>query len=242
MLADIQGQVALVTGASRGIGRATAVALAREGCHTALLARSVDGLEQTAAECRNQGIHALSLPTDITDRSALREAVQRCVAELGQLDILVNNAGVFGGGPVHQADLEVWDRAMEVNAHAPMDLTAIALPHMVGSGRGAVIFIASIAGRMSFPSGGAYCASKHAVVGFSGSVFEDVRESGIKVCALCPGYVNTEMVAGRKLATDKMIQPEDVAETVVFICRCPETACPTEIVLRPQRSPYLTAR
>jgi 3-oxoacyl-[acyl-carrier protein] reductase len=101
-----------------------------------------------------------------------------------------------------------------------------------------VIHIASIVSRMSFAGGGAYCASKHAVLGYSNALFEDVREAGVKVCAIQPGYVSTDMVAGRGLAMEKMIQPEDIAKTVTFVATYPDTGCPVEIIVRPQRAPF----
>jgi len=125
-----------------------------------------------------------------------------------------------------------------VNVNGLMCVTRHARPHLVAAGRGAVIQIASVAGRMSFSGGGAYCASKHAVMGYTEAVFEDVREAGVKVTAICPGFVNTDMVSGRGLLMDRMIQPADVATAALFVAGFPDTGCPTEIVLRPQRSPY----
>jgi NADP-dependent 3-hydroxy acid dehydrogenase YdfG len=126
-----------------------------------------------------------------------------------------------------------------VNIKALMHLTRHALPHLMRQPRSAVVNISSIAGKMGFAGGGAYCASKHAVMGFSEAVFEDVREHGVKVCAICPGYVRTELISARGgLDAAKMLQPEDVADAVLYVARCADTACPTEIVLRPQRTPY----
>lgn len=235
---SLQNRTALVTGASRGIGRATALQLAHAGCHLALTARSRESLETTAAECRKHGVEVHPLPADLSRREECRYAIDEAAAALGGLDILVNNAGVPGDGRAGETAPEDWDQTLAVNTRAPMDLTTLALPHIVKSETGAVIFIASIAGRMSFAGGGAYSASKHAVLGFAGSVFEDVREHGVKVCAINPGFVNTGLVAGNDLDTSKMIQPEDVAQTILWICQTPETVCPTEITLRPQRTPY----
>ncbi len=127
---------------------------------------------------------------------------------------------------------------MDVNVNGLMYVTRHTLPHLVRGGRGAVIQIASVAGRGSFAGGGAYCASKHAVIGYSQSVFEDVREAGVKVTVICPGFVNTDMVDGRGLIMERMIQPADIARAALFVARFPGTGCPTEIVIRPQRTPY----
>lgn len=234
----LKGAIALVTGASRGIGRAIALGLAEAGCDVAVAARSVEALEEVAGACREKGVRALVLPLDLTELEAIPSAVERCVEELGGLSVLVNNAGMGGGGAADATDPEVWDRMIDVNVRALMHLTRYALPHIErAEARRGVINIASISGKMSFAGGGGYCATKHAVVGFSHSVFEDVREKGIKVCAICPGYVNTPMVEGRGLDLAKTIQPEDIARTVRFVLEFPETGCPTEILVRPQRSP-----
>lgn len=234
----LHNRTALVTGASRGIGRAVAVALAEAGCRLALGARDAAALEETAGQCRDHGTSAHVVPVDIARREDCRYLIDEAAGRLGRLDILVNNAGLSGSGRAGETAPEDWDQTMAVNTRAPMDLTTLALPYLRRSEAGAIIFLASIAGHMSFGGGGAYCASKHAVRGFAGSVFEDVRELGIKVCTLSPGFVNTGLVAGKDLDTDKMIQPEDIARTVLFALETPDTVCPTEIVLRPQRTPY----
>ncbi|NIR32741.1 MAG: SDR family oxidoreductase [Gammaproteobacteria bacterium] len=231
-------RVAIVTGASRGIGRAVAHRLAERGTHVALVARSEDALEEVAKECRERGVRAFSVAADLSDPAATGSIVERTVRGLGAVHFLVNNAGIFGGGAADAADLSRWDRTIDVNLRSLMHLTRRALPEMEKHPRGAVVNIASISGKQSHAGAGDYCATKHGVIGFSGSVFEDVRERGIKVCAICPGFVATDMVAGERLRREKMIQPDDVAETVLFVLGFPDTGCPVEIVLRPQRSPY----
>ncbi len=231
-------RVAIITGASRGIGRAVARRLAERGVHVALVARSQDALEDIAKECRQEGVRALPIAADLSEPAITKSIVERTVNELGSVHFLVNNAGVFGGGAADAADLPRWDRTIDVNLRALMHLTRHALPEMEKHPRGAVVNIASISGKQSHAGAGDYCATKHGVVGFSGSVFEDVRERGIKVCAICPGFVATDMVSGERLHAEKMIQPDDIAETVLFVLGFPDTGCPVEIVIRPQRSPY----
>lgn len=241
MKADIRGSVALVTGASRGIGRAVAVALAREGCDLALVARGAEGLEETAESCRAEGARCLTIAVDLANTAAIPAVVERCVEALGRIDILVNNAGIYGRrGPSQEADPAMWDAVVDLNLRTAMHLTRAALPHIIEAPRGAVIHIASVAGKMAFGGGAAYTASKHGLVGFAGALYEDVREHGVKVCAICPGFVNTPMVASRGLDAARMIQPEDVADTVSFVATFPDTGCPTEILLRPQRTPYVS--
>ena len=119
-------------------------------------------------------------------------------------------------------------------------LTRHALPHIQKQSAGGIINIASVAGKMTHKKGGIYTATKHGVIGFTGSLYEDVRELNIKVCAICPGFVNTDMVRNTKLDSSKMIQPEDIARTILFVLKFPDTGCPTEITVRPQQSPYIT--
>jgi len=239
MTRPLKGHVAMVSGASRGIGRAVALDLAQAGADLTLLARSEEALEETANLCREAGARVLALITDVTDRSQLERAVSKTLGELGGLNILVNNAGIHATGAAQSADIEAFERVIDVNVKALMNLSRLALPHILAAqGHRAVIHIASVVSRMSFARGGAYCASKHAVLGYSNSMFEDVREAGVKVCAIQPGFVATDMVAGHGLNMDKMIQPQDIAKTVRFVATYPETGCPVEIIVRPQRSPH----
>jgi 3-oxoacyl-[acyl-carrier protein] reductase len=240
MLRDISGTVALVTGASRGIGEAVAIRLAQAGCDVALTGRNEADLERVAVACRAHDVRALALVADITDPDALQGLVADTVSGLGGLGVLVNNAGIYASGRVQEADIDAFERVIDVNVKALMRLTRLALPHILESSHGAVINIASVAGKGSFPGGAAYCASKHAVVGFTGSLYEDVRRHGVKVCAICPGFVNTSMVNTRPgLDPARMIQPADIAEAAHMVVAFPDTACPTEILIRPQRSPYI---
>lgn len=231
-------KVALITGASRGIGAACAEGFAEAGYDVALMARQAETLAPVAERCRAYGARVLALPVDVTDAEQVASAVGRCVDELGGLRVVLNNAGVYAKGSAEVLAPEVFAHVMDVNVNGLMHVTRYALPHLIAAQVGSVIQIASVAGKGSFAGGGAYCASKHAVLGYSESVFEDVREAGVKVTTLCPGFVNTEMVAGRGLLMERMIQPSDIAKTALFVAEFPSTACPTEIVIRPQRTPY----
>ncbi len=235
----LEGHVALVTGAGRGIGRAIAQMLARQGCHLALVARNVDELEATRACCAAAGVSALALPLDLAETQRLPTVVEQCMTHFGQLNVLVNNAGWHQFASALEADLAVWDRLIDVNLRAAMHLTRLALPAIVDGvtrgRRGAVIFISSLGGKFSAPTNAGYAAAKHALAGFSGSVFEDVRDAGVKVCAIYPGWVNTRLLADW-LKPEEAIQPEDVAEAVRFVLASSPTVCPTEIVLHTQSS------
>ena len=235
----LKGHVALVTGASRGIGRAIAMMLAREGCDVALVARQADALRAAQADCAAFGVRAVPLVADLNDAPAIAAAIAQCVEALGGLNVLINNAGVHQFASALTADLETWDRILNINLRAVMHATRLALPHIVAGARagqrGAVIFISSLGGKFTAPTNAAYAATKHALTGFSGCVFEDVRDFGVKVSVIYPGWTNTGLLPDW-LTADQVIQPADVAEAVRFVLAAPPTACPTEIVLQPQSS------
>lgn len=236
---NLNGRVALITGASRGIGAAVALTLARRGCDVALVARSLEGLQETALACEAYGGRALPLSADLSDRASHQGVVERCLEHFGRLDFLINNAGMSLGQPVPEMSTDALAQVMELNFMAAANLTRLALPSILKSEQGAVIQIGSIASKMSFPGSASYSASKHALLGYSHALFEDVREQGVKVSVICPGFVNTELIdQGRSLDRDKMLQPDDVSRAVLFVLSFTDTGCPTEIILRPQRSPY----
>jgi 3-oxoacyl-[acyl-carrier protein] reductase len=237
MAQRLSGQVALVTGASRGIGEAIAIRLAKEGCHLLLMARSEAKLEALATRCESENVRVRTYGVDVTCRQAVEQSIRLGVEAMGGLDIVVNNAGIYANESAERFDVDAFEQVMKVNVMGLMMVTRFALPYVLKRPRGAVINIASVASRMGFAGGSAYCASKHAVMGYTESLFEDVREAGVKVSAICPGFVNTNMVAGRGLNHEKMIQPEDIAEAVVFVASYPDTGCPVEIKIRPQRVP-----
>jgi len=160
--------------------------------------------------------------------------------KLNHLSVLINNAGIFAKGTIEKCDLAMWDQALNVNLRAVMTLCKCALPYIEKNEAGAIINIASIASKVFFAGGANYCATKSGVLGFSGALFEEIREKNIKVCAICPGYVNTAIISEQApLDREKMIQPQDIAATVKFVLHLPDTICPTEITVRPQKSPYL---
>lgn len=241
MLIDLKEQVAIVTGASRGVGRATAVRLTELGASVALFGRNQAALDRTAELCREHGEIAGIWTPELGNTAELEEAIHDVNASCGRIDILVNNAGVFYPDRVDSADPFDWDRMIDVNLKALMHATRICLPFLKEScmarGRAVLINIASNAGRFGIPTESAYVASKHGVMGFTESLFQEERELGLKVCAVCPGWIATEMVEDSGIDMDRALRPQEVAEMVAIISRWPDNSCPTEVRLYPQRDP-----
>ncbi len=238
---SLRQRTALVTGAGRGIGRAIALALADAGVTVALAARTQSELARVADEVRRAGGEAHAIAADLTDDTALLSLVARVRETLGTLDVLVNNAG---GAPSHgdfeRARLAVWDETVRLNLRSPMLLTQQVLPLLRCGTEPAIVFIASVAGMSGSAGAAAYSAAKFGIRGFAQSLFEEVRESGIRVAVISPGFVDTAMIPpNRKVDRARMLRPDDVAAAVVFALRTASTAACAEIVLRPQRSPYV---
>ena len=225
-----------MTGASRGIGAAIALRLVQMGWPVMLLGRDADALAQSAAACEEQGGMAHWLAGDLAEDEFMTEAVAQTRSRLGPVDVLVNNAGVAIMQPVQAADMTAWRRLMQINFDSAVFLANAVLPSMLARETGAIINISSISGRNTGPGAGAYSASKHALNGFSGCLFEDVREQGIKVSSVMPGFVATDLTDGLGLEASRMIRASDVADCVEFILGSSSHCCPTEIVLRPQLS------
>jgi NAD(P)-dependent dehydrogenase (short-subunit alcohol dehydrogenase family) len=164
---------------------------------------------------------------------------RECERIFGAVDILINNAGWGKRAPVVKAKLEDWDQTFRLNLRAPMMLAQRFLPAMIAKGEGAVINIGSVSGKSGEANGAAYSASKFGLIGFTQSLYEEVREHGIKVSVILPGFVDTPLIPpNRQLDRSKMIQAADIAQTVCYVLAAPATSCPVEITVRPQRTPY----
>jgi 3-oxoacyl-[acyl-carrier protein] reductase len=210
-------EVALITGASRGIGRATAIALARRGTSVALAARSREGLAEVQKDIAEIGGRALSIPTDVSDEAAVAAMVERAAREFGPIDLLVNNAGTLERAPLVETDATAWDRVLDVNLKGAFLCTRAVLPSMIERGRGRIVNVSSISGKLGTPLLTAYCASKWGLLGFSLATAEELKPKGIQVFSVCPGSVNTEMLQqGLPGATPDM-EPEDVASVIVYL-------------------------
>src|SRR5262245_7197650 len=214
MPGGLDAKKALVTGAGRGIGRAIAIALAQSGCAVYLTARNRDQLKAVEEEIRAAKGQAVSVPADLTRDDELEQLVRSC----GQIDFLINNAGWGARAPVVRGKIEDWDHTLRLNLRAPMILSKKFLPTMVEKGAGAVINIGSVSGKTGEANGAVYAASKFGLIGFTQSLFEEVREYNIKVAVILPGYVDTPLIpAVKHLDRSKMIQADDVAQAALYV-------------------------
>ena len=235
----LAGKVSIVTGASRGIGKAISILLAQSGSRVVLAARSEPQLKTVGDEISSQKGEAMVIPTDLTRDKEIERLVEQTINEWGSVDVLINNAGSGKIAPVVKAKVSDWDETFQVNLRAPMILSKLVLPKMMEKGEGSIINISSVSGKSGQANGSAYSASKFGLMGFTQSLYEEVREYGIRVAAICPGFVDTPLIPQmRRMDRSKMIRPEDIAQTVLFVLTSPPTACPVEIIVRPQRAPY----
>lgn len=228
----LAGQVAVVTGASKGIGKAIAHALAREGAHVVLAARSTKELDAAVREFAREGLKASQLPTDVSIPSQVAALVEGTVDGFGRIDILVNNAGIGIFKNVEEMSVEEFDAMWNVNLRGVFLASKAALPSMIKANRGAIVNISSLAGKNSIKGGAGYCATKWALRGFASSLMLEVREHNIRVVTIFPGSVATNFSQVNKKGPN-ITQPEDVAEAVLFAVTAPERAMFSEIDVRP---------
>jgi len=248
-MTKLDGTVALVTGASSGIGAATARALAARGAAVALVARRKDRLDALATAITSAGARALVVEADITEREQAESAVARTVRELGRLDILVNNAGVMLLGPAAQAPIEEWERMVAINVEALLYCTYASLPHLVAaakeSPRGVsdLVNISSVAGRVARAGSGVYNLTKFGVGAFTESLRQEFGKQHLRVSAVEPGIVKTELLEHlrdevRPIITQRFgeitrLEAEDIADAIVYIVTRPAHVAVNEMLIRP---------
>jgi NAD(P)-dependent dehydrogenase (short-subunit alcohol dehydrogenase family) len=231
-MSTLQGKVALVTGGNRGIGRGIAEALAGSGMVVALTARDAKAAAKAAAEI---GSGARGYACDVRRQEQVAACFAAVEKDLGGLDVLVNNAGVGVFAKVADMSLDDWHAVIETNVNGVFYCTREAIPRMKRRGGGYIFNVSSLAGRNAFPGAAAYCASKHAVNGFSEALFQEVREDGIRVTYLMPGSVATDFGRGASAKQGWALQPEDVGEMVVDLLLTHPRAMHSRVEMRPSR-------
>jgi 3-oxoacyl-[acyl-carrier protein] reductase len=232
---NIAGSVALVTGAGRGIGRAVALTLARQGAKVVLAARTSEELDQVRNEIESSGGSAHPVRTDLTKREEVERLFAEIRATYERLDILVNNAGIGRFAPVRDMVLEDFDAMWALNVRAVIDCTKLALPLMEAQRNGVIVNVASLAGKNSFVGGAGYSATKWALIGFARSLMLEVREHNIRVITICPGSVDTSFSSTNTdpKRSEKILHPQDVADTIMGALMMPDRAMVSEIDIRP---------
>ena len=244
-MAALDGCVALVTGASSGIGDAAARRLAADGAQVALVARRRDRLEALAGELDG----ALVIEADVTDREQAEAAVERTAAELGRLDVLVNNAGVMLLGPVQDAPVEEWERMLQVNVHGLLYCARAALPHLIAAaedgprGVADMVNVSSVAGRVARQGSGVYNATKFAVGAFSESLRQEVTSRHVRVALVEPGAVDTELPShnrpevlesiSKRFADMERLEASDIADAISYVVTRPRHVAINELLVRP---------
>ncbi len=229
-------QAALITGATEGIGRATAFALGHAGYRVGVCARTEPNVRQLVEELRSSGIEAAGAPADVGHPDQVRHMVEEIRDALGDIGVLVNNAGVLIAKPFEELTLEDWDVTQNTNVRSLYLVTRAVLPAMRQRKEGSIVNVASLAGRNGFVGGTAYTASKHAVLGFSRSLMLEVRKENIRVIAICPGSVDTRLLHHQpmlKAEPSRILRAEDVAATILHALTLPERALVSELDIRP---------
>jgi clavulanate-9-aldehyde reductase len=245
-MAELSGKAVAITGASSGIGEATALALARAGAAVALGARRKDRIDALAARIEDEGGTAVPLEVDVADEAQARAFVESAHERLGRLDSLVNNAGVMLLGPVEQADSEQWRTMINVNVLGLLYCTSAALPIMRAQGSGDIVNVSSVAGRFARAGNAVYAATKFAVGAFSEGLRNEVTEGGIRVTLIEPGMVDTELqshnegevletLQGMREQIGEILRAQDIANGILYAISQPPHVSVNEILIRPTR-------
>lgn len=233
-MSHLKDQVAIVTGGGSGIGLAIARAFVEEGMRVTIAARDKRRLDQAASQLKSRsavdGV-VLAVQTDVSQATEVHQMVRQTLDHFGRLDVLVNNAGIGRMARLDELKEKDWDEILNINLKGVFLCTQAVLPDMKRRRHGYVVNISSIAGKEGFAGGGAYCASKFGVMALTETLLEEARSYNIRATAICPGYVDTPMVAGVPVPATEMIRPEDIAQTVLYLLHLSENAVVREIVM-----------
>jgi len=233
----LTGKVALITGASQGIGFAVARRLGRMGARVSICGRDQAKLDQSASSLRSEGIETLAVQADVRRGDQISSLVHKTQQGFGPIDILVNNAGIGVFGPFHEFGEADWNNVIDTNLKSVFLMCRAVAPEMIRRQTGQIINISSLAGKNTFANGAIYCASKWGLMGLSGSMAEDLRGYGIRVSAICPGSVATEFSGHGGKDPSKLLQPDDVAHAVAALVTQTAGSFISEVHLRPTRKP-----
>jgi 3-oxoacyl-[acyl-carrier protein] reductase len=232
----LSGKTAIVTGASRGIGKAIALALGKEKMRLALLARSTDQLQEVVEKIHAAGGEAIAVPCDLMDSDAVETSLKSVFQQFDSLDVLISNAGIFLEKPITEIKVEEWDRVLRTNLTATFLICQGAFLKMKDRKKGKIIAIASSASTQGFIHQAAYCASKHGLLGFTRCLSIEAKPHNVHVHTICPGGVRTDLLAdtymGERVSQGAIIEPENIADLVLFLIRQPENIDIPEINLK----------
>jgi 3-oxoacyl-[acyl-carrier protein] reductase len=232
----LSGKTAIVTGASRGIGKAIAIALGREKMRLALLARSINKLQEVVDEIHAVGGEAIAVPCDLMNSDAMETSLKKVYRHVDSLDVLISNAGIFLEKPIAEIKIEEWNRVLRTNLTATFLICQSAFLKMKDQKSGRIIAIASSASTQGFIHQGAYCASKHGLLGFTRCLSIEAKPHNVHVHTICPGGVRTDLLAdtymGERVSQGALIEPDNIAELVLFLIRQPANIDIPEINLK----------
>jgi 3-oxoacyl-[acyl-carrier protein] reductase len=233
----LTGKVAIVTGASRGIGFAVAQRLAKMGAKLSICARDPQKLERAATDLRQSAAAVFAASVDVTCADQIESFVSATGKNLGPVHILVNNAGIGYFGPTHEASEHNWDSVLDTNLKSVFLMSKAVAPEMIERRGGHIINIASLAGKNAFRGGGIYCASKWGLLGLTGCMAEDLRQYDVRVSAICPGSVATDFSPHAGKDASKLLQAEDIAHAVEMIVTQAPQSFISEVLMRPTQKP-----
>ncbi|XMO87209.1 3-ketoacyl-ACP reductase [Algibacter sp. AS12] len=223
----IKGKKAIITGGSRGLGKATAIALAKEGVDVSITGRNENTLKETVTELKALGINATYAVFDVSNYQVVQKGIKKLITDLGSVDILVNNAGIAAFGTFNDMKVEDWTQIIQVNVMGMYYVTKEVLPHLIEKNEGDIVNVSSTAGLTGNAQTSAYSASKFAVIGMSESLMKEVRKNNIRVCTLTPSTIATDMALDLGITDgneEKVLQPEDFAELIVASLKLPRRA------------------